>query len=254
MGIGGTCNQLIEDGQRVSDRPAPSPNYQWQNPLLNSNALGGTQLLDITKKFSWGYQTERVMVRAGPNGPDHLVGFCCRKDELHVLGWLFNNLEQGIKSLGRDHVGLIEDEDLEAVPGRSEDSPLTKFAGVINAVVAGGIDFDDVERAAAVSRKLNAARAGSTGFISGALLAVETAGQDSCRGGLATAPWTTEEIGVVDPVSGQRMAQRIGDLRLANEFGESLWAIPAIKSVNHTWSLPGSTDDGSGLSRAWEDP
>jgi hypothetical protein len=77
-------------------------------------------------------------------------------------------------------VGLIEDEDLEAVPGRSEDSPLTKFAGVINAVVAGGIDFDYVQRAAAVSRKLNAARAGSTGCISGALLAVETAGQDSC--------------------------------------------------------------------------
>jgi hypothetical protein len=45
------------------------------------------------------------------------------------------------------------------------------------------------------------------------------------------------------------MAQRIGDLRLANEFGKSLWAIPAIKSVNHTWSLPGSTDEGRGLFR-----
>jgi hypothetical protein len=97
-----------------------------------------------------------------------------------VLGWLFNNLEQGIKSLGRDHVGLIEDEDLEAVPGRSEDSPLTKFAGVINAVVAGGIDFHDIERAATITRKLNAARAGSARSISGALLAVQTAGQDSC--------------------------------------------------------------------------
>jgi hypothetical protein len=42
-------------------------------------------------------------------------------------------------------VGLVKDEDLEAVPRRGEDSPLTKFAGVINAVVAGGIDFDDVK-------------------------------------------------------------------------------------------------------------
>jgi uncharacterized membrane protein len=77
-------------------------------------------------------------------------------------------------------VGLIKDEDLEAVPRRGKHSTLTKFAGVINAVVAGGIDFDDVERAAAVPGKLNAARAGSTGSISGALLAVETSGQDSC--------------------------------------------------------------------------
>jgi hypothetical protein len=42
-------------------------------------------------------------------------------------------------------VGLIEDEDLEAVPGGSKHRPLAKFAGVINAVVAGGINFDDVK-------------------------------------------------------------------------------------------------------------
>ena len=51
---------------------------------------------------------------------------------------------------------------------------------------------------------------------------------------------------MVNPVCGQGMAEGIGDLRLADEFGKSLWTIPAIKSVNHTWSLPGSTDDGSG--------
>jgi hypothetical protein len=89
-----------------------------------------------------------------------------------VLGRFFNNLEERIETLGRDHVGLIEDEDLEAVPGGSKHSPLTKFAGVINTVVAGGIDFDDVERAAAISRELNAARADTARSISGALLAV----------------------------------------------------------------------------------
>jgi hypothetical protein len=42
-------------------------------------------------------------------------------------------------------VRLIKNEDLEAVPGRGEDSPLAKFAGVIYAVVACGINFDDVK-------------------------------------------------------------------------------------------------------------
>jgi hypothetical protein len=144
-------------------------------------------------------------------------------------------------------VGLVKDEDLEAVPRRGEHCPLTKFAGVINAVVAGGIDFDHVERAATISRKLDTTGADTARSISGALLAVQTAGQDSCRGGFPAASRPTEKIGVVNPVGGQRMAEGIGDLRLADKFGKSLWTIPAIKSVNHTWSLPGSTDEGSGV-------
>jgi hypothetical protein len=137
-------------------------------------------LLDITKKFSWGDQAEGVMVGAGPNGPDYLVRFCCRKDELHVLWRLFNNLEERVEPLRCDHVGLIEDEDLEAVPSRSKNRPLAKFAGVINAIVACGIDFDDVERATTITRKLNTAGADTARGVCGAFCAVETAGQDSC--------------------------------------------------------------------------
>jgi hypothetical protein len=85
------------------------------------------------------------MVGTGPNGPDYLVGFGSGKNELHVLGRLFNNLEKRIESLGGDHMGLVEDEDLEAVSGRRENRPLTKFAGVVNAVVACGVDFHDIE-------------------------------------------------------------------------------------------------------------
>jgi hypothetical protein len=45
------------------------------------------------------------------------------------------------------------------------------------------------------------------------------------------------------------MTEGVSDLRLANELSKSLWTIPTIKSVNHTWSLPGSTDEGRGLFR-----
>ena len=77
-------------------------------------------------------------------------------------------------------MGLVKDEDLEAVPGRGKHSPLAKFTGVINAIVAGGIDFDDVERAATITRKLNTAGADTTRGICGAFCAVQTTGQDSC--------------------------------------------------------------------------
>jgi hypothetical protein len=57
---------------------------------------------------------------------------------------------------------------------------------------------------------------------------------------------------VINTVRSQCVTEGIGDLRLANEFGKRLWTIPTIKSVNHTWSLPGSTDDESGLGPAQE--
>jgi hypothetical protein len=41
-------------------------------------------------------------------------------------------------------VGLIQDENLEAVAGRSEDGTLAKIAGIVNTVVAGRVDFDDI--------------------------------------------------------------------------------------------------------------
>jgi hypothetical protein len=42
-------------------------------------------------------------------------------------------------------VGLIEDEDLEAVSSWGKDCSLAKIAGIVDSVVAGSIDFDYVE-------------------------------------------------------------------------------------------------------------
>jgi hypothetical protein len=58
---------------------------------------------------------------------------------------LFNDLEQRVEALRRDHVGLIQDENLESVAGRGEDGALTKVTGIINTVVARSVNFDDVQ-------------------------------------------------------------------------------------------------------------
>jgi hypothetical protein len=41
-------------------------------------------------------------------------------------------------------VGLIEDEDLEAVSRRGEDCALAQVSGVVNTVVAGSIDLNNI--------------------------------------------------------------------------------------------------------------
>jgi hypothetical protein len=42
-------------------------------------------------------------------------------------------------------VGLIEDEDLVAVTSRSEDGAFTEVPCIVDTVVAGGVNFDNVE-------------------------------------------------------------------------------------------------------------
>ena len=56
-------------------------------------------------------------------------------------------------------MGLVDDEDLVAVARGGEDGALAQVAGVVDAAVARRVDLDDVERAAAAARELDAARA-----------------------------------------------------------------------------------------------
>ena len=91
------------------------------------------------------------MVGARTDSADHFFGFRGRENELHMFRRLFNDLEQRIEALWRDHVRLIEDENFVAVPSRRENGALSNVAGVVNSVVAGRVNLHDVEGATAVT-------------------------------------------------------------------------------------------------------
>ncbi|CAB4597190.1 unannotated protein [freshwater metagenome] len=84
------------------------------------------------------------MVRSRPNGSDHFFWLCRRKNELDVLRWFFNNLEERVESLLRDHVRLIEDVNLVTVPRRGKAGALAQVTSIVDTVVARGVDLDDV--------------------------------------------------------------------------------------------------------------
>ena len=152
------------------------------------------------------------MVRTRPDGADHLVWLGGREDELDVLRRLFDNLEQRVEALRRDHVRLVEDEDLVAIASGRKDGTLTDVAGIVDTVVAGGVDLDDVEGSAAVAGELDTARADATRSVCRALCTVEAARQDAGRRRLATAARTAEKVGVIDTVGAKRRHERIGHL------------------------------------------
>ena len=60
-------------------------------------------------------------------------------------------------------------------------------------------------------------------------LAVERPGQDAGRGGLAAAARAGEQVGVVDPVVGQRPLQRLGDMLLADHVGEGVGPVAPVE-------------------------
>ena len=149
------------------------------------------------------------MVGARPDGRDHLVGLGGGEDEAQVGRRLLDELEQGVEALRGDHVGLVDDVDLVAAPHRREERLLAQVAGVVDTAVGGGVDLDHVDRARPAAGEVAAAVALAARVGDRRLLAVERAGQDPGGRGLAAAARTGEEVGVVDPVVGQRRPQRV---------------------------------------------
>src|SRR5690606_13755441 len=130
-----------------------------------------------------------------------------------------------------------------------EHGALAQLAGIVDTVVARGVDLDDVERASAIARELDTARARAAGRVGGTLNAVQAPGEDARRGGLAASAGPAEQVGVVDAPRAQRRLERFGHLRLADELGERLRPVAAVEGGDHAPSVVAATvtrDAGAG--------
>jgi hypothetical protein len=89
-----------------------------------------------------------------------------------VSGRLFNNLQKRIEALGGNHVGLIQDEDLEAIARWCKDCSFSKVPGIIYTVVRGSINFNYIQRTRTTLCQLNTAVTLSAWRISWSLCAI----------------------------------------------------------------------------------
>ncbi len=177
------------------------------------------------------------MVGAGPNGADHLVRFGGREDELDVLGWLFNDLQQGVEARRCDHVGLINNENLVPVANGGEGGALPEIPGIVDAAVAGGVNFNHVKAAGPTARKLNTAVADTTRDGGGALGAVQAAREDSGGSCLSATARTGKQVGVVDPALLDGSHEGLSDVLLADDIRKSFGAVSAVKGCAHKRTL-----------------
>ncbi len=70
------------------------------------------------------------------------------EDELHMLGRLFQRLEQAVEGLLRQHVHLVDDVDLVAGGIRLVVGAIDEIAHIVDAGVGGGVHLHHVEMAA----------------------------------------------------------------------------------------------------------
>ena len=158
------------------------------------------------------------MLGAAADGRRDLLGVGRGEDEHHVARRLLQRLQQRVGCRGGEHVDLVDDVHLPT-SGCAEPGVGHEVAHGIDAVVRGGIELVHVEGAALGDL---ATRGADTAWLAvDRRLAVERLGQYPCRGRLARAPRTAEQIGMRHAVVADGATERPHHVVLTSELVES---------------------------------
>ena len=139
-----------------------------------------------------------------------------------MLRRLLQGFQQGVKGLLRQHVNLIDDDDLRGQARRQVHDRLFELANFIDTPVGGPIDLMNIEAGSLgdfPARGTLPARIGG-----GSLLAIHGLGKDPRHGGLSHPPRAAEQKGVSHTVLFNRVFQRLGNNLLAHHLFEGLRA------------------------------
>jgi len=140
-------------------------------------------------------------------------------------------------------VHLVDHEDLEAALHRLVDRLLQQALHLVHPPVGGGVQFGVINKTAGIDVSAglaHATRLGRDATLPVGALAIERLGQDARHRGLAHAPGAGEQVGVVQALLGERIAQGLDHMLLPHHFGERARAVLAGQNeVGHASILSG---------------
>ena len=231
--VHGADHQLVEHRQRVTHGTAARTHGELEHARLGPDALLLADAFQVRPHDLLRHQPERIMMGARPDGADDLLRFGGGEDEHHMLGRLLHDLQQGVEALRRDHMRLVEDEDLVPVARGGESGAFAQLAGIVHAVMAGRVDLHHVDRPRSAGGQVLAAFAFAARMRRGALRAVHATRQDAGGAGLAAAARPGEQVGVGELALVEGAHQRHRDLVLADHAVEGVRTIPPIQCECH---------------------
>jgi len=122
------------------------------------------------------------------------MGFSGGQDEDNIGRRFLKRLEQSVGGFFGEHMDLVYDIDLVTSLIGSIVDPLTEVSDVINATIAGSINFNHIQ-SPALGYCL-AHRASVTWFSLAIGKAIHCFSQDAPGAGLTCSPWTTKKVSV----------------------------------------------------------
>ena len=132
--------------------------------------------------------------------------------------WLFQRLQHRVKRRLRQHMHFVDDIHLETSAGWHIQRAFQQFAHIIHLRIRGCIQLDQIDKAPTVNFGTGAALA--TGRGSDTSFTIQRFGKDTRDGGFAYAAGSGEQIGMVQAILHQRVAQRLHDMLLPRQLSE----------------------------------
>ncbi len=221
---------LVEQSLGIAERAGGVAGDHRLRFVIHLDVLGSSDLGEICDHRLKIDAAEIKPLASADNGLQQVFGIGRCQDELGVGRRFLQCFQEGVRGGTGDLVGLIDDVELGFELRGCVLHPLPQVADVIDAAIAGGINFNHICRCAGVDRHTTWADiARSSEWIG--IFAVDGFCQNAGRGGLARAARPAEEIGVGDAVKRDRISQRIHNVILAKEIirFERLRTVLAVK-------------------------
>ena len=219
--------ELVEQVDGVAEGAAGLAGDQLEAALGDGDALAPGDLAQALDERLERGATEVEALAARADGGRDLVRLGGREHEDDVWRRLLEGLEQRVEGRVGQHVDLVDEVDLVGRRVGGVADALAQGADLVDAAVGGGVELDQVERAALVERE--AGVAGVVGLAPRGRLAVDGLGEDAAGAGLARAARAGEEVGVRGRPGGDGVAQRGGDRVLPGDVGEAAGAPLAVE-------------------------
>ena len=189
-----------------------------------------------------GVEVEALNTRENCLG--NLLRIGCAQHKHNVGGRFFKGLEQGIKSLRREHVNLIDDVDLVGTLNRGiVDASNDLLADIVDTCTTCRVELVDIRMLTGCNKA--ALLAGTVGQLSCTLLAEQSFGEDARHRCFASTARTTEQIRMARAAFANCMFERRNNVFLAYDLLEGRRAILAIERFHeHTfWPQEGRSTD-----------
>ena len=214
----GESNRLIHQAQGIAHTALRSPRDQCDSARLEYDLLLLQHILQVARN-QCGRQLFQVELQTTrQHGDRNFLRVGGGKDEFHMRGRFFQRLQHRVESALRQHVHLIDDVYLEAPAGRRVQRAFQQFAHVVHLGVRGGIQFDQIDKTTAIDLLACATFATRCGGDTGR--AIQRLGKDTRNGGFAHPACAGEQISMMQPVLGERVAQRPDDMLLPRQLRE----------------------------------